>query len=231
MVSREREAAVINGIGLETERKPSVGVALAIVGIDPSRNGENITSPMLWTVIEKKNNPKTEKIAGQISFPGETSKRRESLNVNILGAVVEEFSRDDQIANNLWFVPGKSHIENRILISGRPADLVVLPFTGSLKAENIPFAQDEVAPNKWMTVEDILYEDPDRVRKFTRELLALEQGQRLIGQVIDSFIRFPLSRVSLSRLLPDDCFSMTQFYMQRRERHDVSISNIPARNN
>lgn len=226
MVSKERRIEGISGIDVETERKPSIGVALVIVGIDPSRNGENITSPMLWTIVERKTNPATEKVAGQISFPGETSKIDEGLNQNLLGAVVEEFSGDDQKMNNLWYIRRKSHIEGKVLISRRPADLVVLAFTGSLETPNSPRATNEVNPNKWMTVEQLLKEHPDKVRKFTRQTAVLEQEEGLIRQVVNVFIQSPLSRIPLSAFLPKEFSLMDQFYQERKNKIDVAISSI-----
>lgn len=36
---------------IEIEGNPdSIGVALVIVGIDPSKNGENETQPYVWTI-------------------------------------------------------------------------------------------------------------------------------------------------------------------------------------
>lgn len=229
MMSREREIAVINGIDVETERKPSIGVALVIVGIDPSRNGENITAPKLWTIIEKKTKPETEKIAGQISFPGETWKPPEDLNQNIFGAIAGEFSGDDQKINNLWYVEGKSYAEGVVLISGRPADLVVLAYTGLLDHPNIPLATNEVSPNRWMTIKELLNEHPEKVRRFAREFVALEQNQGLVRRVVDDFTHIPLNRVPLSRLLPNNFSSMAQFYQEREEKKDVAISNIPLK--
>jgi|SRR3989344_4804882 len=219
--------AGVEGIGIEAERKLSVGVALAIVGVDPSRNGGNISSPLFWTIIEQRSNPLTEKVAGQISFPGETSKVGEGLEENILGAVAEEFSGDESKLGNLWYINGSSHMEGRVFISKRPADLVVLAYTGSLDDKNIPFALNEVTPNKWMTLEELLAQNPDRVRKFAREALVLEQQHGLIGQVVNAFMHDPLRRIPLSAFVPSTVSSMEQFYQTRRSRGDVVISNIP----
>lgn len=230
MIRAEREITKIARIeGIETERKPSVGVALVIVGIDPSRNGENMSSPLLWTIIEQKSNPQTEKVAGQISLPGETSKIGENLGENILGAVAEEFSGDDNKLKNLWYINARSHIEGRVLINRRPADLVVLAYTGSLEDPNIPFAANEVTPNKWMTLDELLRQHPDRIRKFARETMALEQEYGLIGQVINLFMHGALSRISLSEFMPRDFSSIKQFYQARRQRQDVAILSIPQK--
>lgn len=221
-----REAGIFCS-GVETERRLSVGVALVVVGIDPSRNEENITTPKLWTVIENRTNLQTEKVAGQISFPGETSKIGEDLQTNILGAVAEEFSGDVKQISNLWYVRGRSHMEGKVLLGGRPADLVVLAFTGSLEDPNIPLATNEVSPNKWMTVEELLKEHPDNVRKFARETAALEKEHRLIGQVINEFMRSSLTRISLLEFVPKDVSSMTQLYQNRSRRKDIDAYTIP----
>lgn len=226
----EREVLGPPGIGVETERKPSVGVALVIVGIDPSRNGENVTSPKLWTIREKKTNPATEKIVGQISFPGETGKTSENLRQNIFGALAEEFSGDDQKINNLWYVPGQSHIEGKVLISGKPADLVILTYTGSLDHQNVPLATNEVSPHGWMTIEELLSEHPDKIRKFAREIAIMDQSENFIGRVISEFSYHPLRRIPLSVLKPDNFLSMIQFHQERELKTDILVPSIPLRN-
>src|SRR3990167_39274 len=85
--------AGIRGKYFEIE-KPSFGVALVIVGIDPSRNGENATQPMLWTVKEKKDKPSTGRIKGQIYLPGESGKEGKKISDTIAGGLVGEFSDD-----------------------------------------------------------------------------------------------------------------------------------------
>lgn len=225
-----REVLMPVGIRVETERKPSVGVALVIVGIDPTRNGENITSPWLWTIIEKKSNPATEKKAGQISFPGETGKTAENLRQNIFGALAEEFNGDDQKTGNLWYVPGHSHIEGKVLISGRPADLIILTYTGTLNNQNFPLAKDEVSPHQWMTIEELLSEDPDKIRKFAREIAVMDQSERFIERLVSEFSHYPLNRVPILALAPDNFVSMSKFHQERKRKNNIVISSIPLRN-
>lgn len=226
----EREVLSPVGMLVETERKPSVGVALVIVGIDPSRNGENVTSPKLWTILEKKTNPLTEKKAGQISFPGETGKTGENLRQNIFGALAEEFSGDDQKMGNLWYVPGHSHVEGKVLISGRPADLVILTFTGALNNQNFPLAKDEVSPYQWMTIEELLSEHPDKIREFAREIAVMDQSERLIGKLVSEFSHHPLNRVPILALAPDNFVSMRQFHQEREGKNNIVVSSIPLKN-
>lgn len=225
-----REVLYPAGIRVETERKPSLGVALIVVGIDPSRNGENVTSPKLWTILEKKTNPATEKKAGQISFPGETGKTGENLRQNIFGALAEEFSGDDQKTDNLWYIPGYSHVEGKVLISGRPADLIILTFTGDLDSQNLPLAKDEVSPHRWMTIEEILNEHPDRIRKFAREIALIDQSERLVGKLVSEFSHNPLSRRPILAFAPDNFVSMRQFYQERKGRENIVVSSIPLKN-
>lgn len=226
-----REVLSPIGVGVETERKSSVGVALVIVGIDPSRNGENVTSPKLWTILEKKTNLATEKKAGQISFPGETGKTTENLRQNIFGALVEEFSGDDQKIGNLWYVPEHSHVEGKVLISGRPADLVILIFTGDLNNQNLPLAKDEVRPYQWMTIGELLSEHPDRIRKFAREIAVMDQSEKFIGRAVSEFNHHPLNRVPLSALVPDNFLSMRQFHQERKGKKDIVIFSLPLKGN
>lgn len=227
----EREILSPVSIGIETERKSSIGVALIVIGIDPSRNGENVTSPKLWTIREKKTNLATEKIAGQISFPGETGKRGENLRQNIFGALAEEFSGDDQKIGNLWYIPGQSHIEGKVLISGKPADLVILTYTGSLDHQNVPLATNEVSPHDWMTIEELLSEHPDKIRKFAREIAVMDQSEKFIGRVVSEFNHHPLRRIPLSTLMPGNFLSMRQFHQEREGKKDIVISSLPLKDN
>lgn len=212
------------GKEFEIERH-SIGVALVIVGIDPSRNGENSSDPKIWTLLEKKSKAETEKTAGQISFPGETKKSGEKLNSNIIGALAE-FSRNDfVIKNNLFFVPQSYH-EGVVAIRNNPVDLVVLFYNGGLDRSFKPVDQEDVAAHRWMTVKEInelMKENPEKVRKFARDIVSMESSEKKIEKVIDEYIHSPLKRLPISILLPQTFSSMEQFHNERERMIDVRV--------
>jgi len=225
MVSRERETLGINGLGLETEKRSSFGVVLAIVGIDPSRNGENLTQPKLWTIIERKPKPETERVAGQISFPGETRKdTNEKIEDTIIGGLAEFTDNNHTIKYNLFFIPGSSFVRGRIFVNGNPFDMAILICEGSFNNAIEPEDKDEVVPNGWMTIDEILKKDPKRdpriVRGFVHQLADLEESEGLISKAVSDFFHFPTQRVPLGAILPDD-FSISDFFKKREQSLDV----------
>lgn len=222
----EREALSPVGIGVETKREPSIGIALVIVGIDPSRNGENVTQPNLWTVIERKSKPETDKIAGQISFPGETRKiNGERIEDNIIGALAEFTDNNRTIQHNLYLMPESSIIEGRIFIKSNPFDIVVLIHEGSFDNTIEPVDKDEVLPNGGMTIEEIRRKDPARdpriVRDFVHQVAELEESERLISNVIIEYLRFPTKSIPLRTFLPKAPFSIRDFFQEREQLRDV----------
>lgn len=218
----EREIFSPAGIGVETERKPSVGVALVIVGIDPSRNGENITQPRLWTNIEKKSKPATGRIAGQISFPGESSKHGRSIEDTLAGGIVGEFSRSKHLTENNLFITPSWFAANKVQVEGNPFDLAILVFRGQLNQEINPLDADEVAPHGWMTIEEIQKKDPQKdpriVRRFVHQVIDLQMSEELITRVILEYERGLF--VPVSTILPD-IKSPEQFFEDREKLQDI----------
>lgn len=224
-----REILIPSSVAVETDRKVSIGVALVIVGIDPSRNGENAEDPKVWTVIEKKSKSETEKIVGQISFPGETRKNGESLSQNIIGALLEVTDNTHLVGNNLFYLPDSSHIEGGVSIKSNPIDLVVLIYNGSLEIPLVPVDDGDVKPNRWMTIDEInqvLRQDQDTVRKFSRDILNLETSENRISRVVKDYLHFPWKRVPFSKLLPSTFSTMKQFHEDREKLSDVVAPNL-----
>lgn len=225
-MSREREVLGINGIGVETEKRPSLGVALVIVGIDPSRNGENETRPNLWTVIEKKSKPETSKIAGQISLPGETRKiNSERIEDNIIGATAEFTNNIHIIRYNLFCMPESSIVKGRIFVNRNPFDMAILIHEGYLDKDIEPEDKDEVLPNGWMTIEEIRRKDPTRdpriVRDFVHQIADIEESHGLIKKAVFDFFHFPARRIPLRAFLSNEISSMKEFFQKREEVRDV----------
>lgn len=207
----------------EREKRSSFGLALVIVGIDPSRNGENITEPKFWTIRERKTKPGTEREEGQISFPAETKKHEEGLIDNMFGALSEFTDDNDKVMNNLFFIAGSSYVEGKISVKGNPADLIILIHEGPLDKPTKPVDQDEVVPNGWMTIKELKREYPESVRAFSRDVLSLEESEGLITKVVAEYFRSPMKRLPLRSMLPKNFSSMTEFYRQREKLPDFLV--------
>lgn len=218
----EREVLSPVGIGVETEKRSSFGVALVIVGIDPSRNGENATQPSLWTIKEKKNKSSTGKIAGQISLPGETRKTAgESIGSNVGGALAEFTDNDFIIGNNLFLMPESSQIQGKLFVNRNPFVIVILMHEGHLDRSIEPVDKDEVSANGWMTVEEIQKVDQRKVRGFVRDIVSLEASEGLISEAISDYSHNPMKRIPVSRILPQNFSSIRRFYAQREMSQDI----------
>ena len=216
----ERAAGI--GSGLEIERTSNAGLAIPIVAFDPSRNGENVAQLRLWTNVEKKSKPATGRIAGQISFPGESRKIGKSMRDTLAGGIVGEFSGSKHlIENNLfttpsWFSPSRIHVGDNLF------DLAFLVYRGSLNQEIKPLDVNEVEPHGWMTVEEIQEKDPERdpriMRDFVHQVLDLQRLEKIITQVILDCERGLL--VPISTIIPK-IESPEQFFKTREEVRDI----------
>ncbi len=204
---------------IEVERRQSIGTILAIVAIDPSRNGENASNPRLWTTIEEKPKSATDRIKGQISFPADTRKVGESEIHNAIGSLAE-FSDNDRLIRKGLFLMPSSFIERTVPVKGNPVDLVVVVFDGFLANPIVPFDKNEVSANGWMSREDLKKEDPSRLRSFVREVIAMEEADGPINRVITDYFQSQHARIPLDTLLPPD-FSIASFYSQRERLPDV----------
>lgn len=206
---------------IEGEKKPSIGTILAIVGIDSNRNGENASDPLLWTTIEKKAKPITDRIKGQISFPADTRKVGEDILRNAIGSLAE-FSDDGSLMKKTLSLMPSSFTERTVSVKGNPVDLVVVVFDESLTRPIIPFDLDEVSPNGWMSLEKLKKEDPSHLRSFVREIISMEKKEDgPINRVIRDYFEFQQARIPLSNILPSG-FSMVDFYAQREKLPDVT---------
>lgn len=212
---------------LEIDGNPSsIGVALAIVGVDPSRNGENVTYPKLWTVKELKTKPATQKRAGQLSFPAETRKKtslgQESLTVNMIAALVEEFSDDEKIIkNNLSLMRGQSVVTDTISVQNKPLDLVVLVYEGPMDRRIQPADREDVEAHGWISIKDLQRLNPDDLRNFVSQALRAEKSGHVISKVIKGYMHTPFARIPVATFLPKD-FSIAGFREQReRQGKDV----------
>lgn len=204
---------------VETERKPSIGTILAIVGIDPNRNGENASDPLLWTTIERKPKLATDRIQGQISFPADTRKVGEGVMGNVVGSLAE-FSNNERLIREALSLMPSSLAERRVFVRGNPADLIVIIFDQSLTHPIVPFDVDEVDGNGWMSIRQLRGEDPSHLRSFVRDIVKMEEDDGLINRVVTDFFRSQQARIPFSTVLPSD-FSMASFHGQREKLVDV----------
>lgn len=221
MLKESLEAGKIGN--LEVENTSINGTAFAIVRIDPSRNGENATQPMLWTVIEKKSKPATGRIAGQISFPGESRKLGKNMPDTIAGGLFGEFSNDRSLIESHVFFTPSWFLANRLQIENKPFDLAILIFAGSLNQEINPLDTNEVAPNGFMTMEEIKRKDPQRdqgiVRGFVHQVVDLEISEGLIKRAVLEYERG--LRRPISTILPKESYFPQQFFQDREKLKDI----------
>lgn len=203
----------------------SIGVVVGIIGVDPSRNGENLRQPKIWTVRELKSKPATEKIAGQLSFPAETRKQeergKEYLVNNMIGALVDEFSDDaDLIKDSIFLVDGVSLITNTISVRSGPLDLMLLIYAGPFDRRIEPTDREDIAVNGWMSLDELASKPS---RNFVSQTLEKERSSRIISRTIAAFNHFPLKRVPIGAYLSED-FSIAGFRAKREQGHDVVVS-------
>lgn len=206
---------------IEFEKKTSIGTILAIVGIDPNRNGENLSNPLLWTTIEEQSKSVTDRIKGQISLPADTRKIGEDVIHNVIGSLAEFSDNEYLIREALSFVPS-SFPEKKIFVKGNSVDLVVLVFNGSLNSQISPFDSDEVSPNRWMSIDELKKEKPSNLRSFVKDIIAMEDGiDKPIRRVVSDYFQLEHARIPLFSILPSG-FSMVDFYAQRERLVDVA---------
>jgi hypothetical protein len=206
---------------VELEKRPSIGTIVAIIAIDPNKNGENASNPMLWTITEKKSKPATEKLIGQISFPADTRKIGENEFSNMLGSL-PEFSEDSNLVRNLIFMPS-SHIEGKISVKNNPVDLEILLIDRFLGDSIIPLDADEVNANGWMSLsnlEEIQKNEPSRLRSFVGQIIDIEKSDKIIHRVVEDYFLYPEKRIPLSTILSSD-ISLGEFYKKREQSLDV----------
>lgn len=212
-----KEAFIPNGIFSETEKTPSAGIAMVIVGIEPNKNGENITNPALWTNIERKPKPATDRLMGQISFPSDTRKIGEGKLFNMLGTLAE-FTEDDSLIKRLSFMPS-SYTNRAIQVKENYIDLMVVFLSGLPTTPITPLDKDEVIANGWMQLGELQRlhrENPSMLRSFVGQII----GGDFISRVIDDYFKFPQERILLSSVV-DHAFSIANFYRQREQLSDV----------
>ena len=209
------------------ERPNSLGVALLIVGLDPSRNGENESDPLIWTIIELNNKGETEKSAGQISIPSETRKNGESTEDNVLGALAE-FCDDtlfsEYVKGHVVKMDGKWHRERGIFVGAGPADVAVLIFDGALDFPLKSSCPDEVSPHGWMKKSELVVSP--NLRDALRQALELDDKENLIRDTLESYQKNPENR---KLVFPESLNSIQKFNNNREFGLDVEVMPSSAK--
>lgn len=216
-MNAENKSAILQK---EAEGKQVIGIGVAIVRIDPSKNGENISNPVLWTNRELETKEYTGKLSGQITIPSDTRKIGERGFENILGTLAE-FSADDSLIRDLYFVHGSSYFKNKIWVKGNPFDFAVLIIDRPITNAIAPVDVNEVMPNGWMPLEELRNENPSKVRSFVGQVIGNTGSRSVISDVVSDYFRFPEKRIPLSKLLPAN-FSITEFFNKRERLVDVT---------
>lgn len=222
----ERDARVRHGMGegfsfKEPEVKSSVGVAVLIVGYDPSRNGENESDPLLWTVTELIGKPETSKFAGQISTPSETRKKGENEENNLFGALTE-FCDDTVFSSYLKHhvikVDGHWYRGKGAIVNDRLVDVAVLIYDGALDFPFKPVCPEEVKPNGWVKKSELMT-DP-RLRDVFKQILELDNRENLIRKTLGSYRNNPERRKSI---FPEHMDSIEKFSIIREHGVDTRV--------
>lgn len=198
----------------------SIGTVIPVIGIDPRRNGENMTDPLMWMITELKSKPETEKVAGMLSAPAETRKEGEDTISNIIGALVDEFSNDPTHFQHLYLVDGLSIITQRLTVARGQLDGAILIYRGPLDAQFQPTDEEDVKPYGWIPFSDLQRIDPGRLRTFVLQIIQAEKSDGIISRVVDAYLHDPLKLVPLSAFLPPD-FTVEGFRAQREMIEDV----------
>ena len=211
------DIAPISPVSQEMELKPSIGVALLIIGFDPRRNGDNESDPLIWTITELQAKSETEKRPGEISIPAETKKVGEDRMTNVLGALAE-FCDDNAIPNltGKLFMVDTLYREKGIIIKNNPVDLAVLVYNGPLDIPLVPESFAEVRANGWINRNRI--RRMDNVRSVLAQAIELDMAEGITGRAIEAYY----NNSGIVKVFSPE-FSMKSFYAQRENLPDVPI--------
>lgn len=209
------------GLAETKERLAGVGVAVLIVGLDSSRNGDNESDPLIWTISELKSKFETDKVAGEISIPAETRKNGESVEDNVLGALTE-FCDDTTfslyVKKHVIRMDGKWYREKGIIVRERFVDVAVLIYDGALDFPLKPTCPEEVSPNGWVKKSELVMSS--KLRDVSRQALDLDSRENLIRDALESYHRNPERK---RQVFPETFDSMQKFSNKRNFGIDWEI--------
>jgi len=232
-MSEERERA-LGSVGSATkdvitpetrEKSTSVAIGVVIIGLDPQRNGDSISDPLIWTLVELQRKSETEKSPGQVSIPAETRTLWENRKSNILGALAE-FTDDTTlsiVANHLYEAES-SYCDAAITLGqGNMIDLAVFVYDGPLNILFQPVYRKEVAPLGWTQISKL--REQGGLRDGFKEVLELDQREGFIEQVLEDFY----ADRGKKRVIPEQLESIEDFSAQRDTSPDVLIARLPVK--
>ena len=225
--SNERHEFIKVGETKEGEIPQSIGIAVLVVGVDKTRNGDNSNDPLIWTIKELEAKTETGKKPGEISIPAETRKVGETRKDNVLGALAE-FCDDtslDYIRQHLFLAQGVFG-EKVINVNGNSVDLTVLVYDGDLSLPLSPLNSSEVSPNGWMHKSEI--QDSEGVRSVLRQAIEQDTYHSLSANVLNIYSN---KRGELSPVIDDNFTTISEFYRRRETLPDMPLLGGVPKNN
>ena len=206
---------------LTKEQPQTLGVVVLIVGLDPKRNGENGTDPLIWTITELRDKPETDRVAMQTSVPAETRKDGEDPESNVLGALAE-FCNDEAfsayVKQHLFKIPGKWYREKGITVGPHPADVAVVIYDGTLDFPFKPTESNlhEVKPNGWKKKSELKADQG--LRSVVKQAIELDDKEQLVKSALNAYFMNPQAR---ELVFPQEVTSIESFSSTRETGRDV----------
>lgn len=209
------------GFAETKEKLASVAVAVLIVGLGSSKNGDNESDPLIWTISELKSKFETDKVAGEISIPAETRKNGESAEDNVFGALTE-FCDDTAfpwyIKKHVIRMDGNWYRGKGVIVRERLVDVAVLIYDGAIDFPLKPTCSDEVSPNGWVKKSELaMYPN---LREMSKQVLDLDSSENLIREALESYHKNPERR---RQIFPDNFDSMRKFSNERDYGTDEEV--------
>ncbi len=179
MINKERLLSV------EVETRRNIGVGLLIIN----------AGRKIYTVRVLTESVDTERVPGQIAVSTEKSKiGGESLQSNLLGALGEFCSdRDMAVLKEHLFMVGSPRI-TPVDLDGKPLSCSLVTLVCDVDIHPMPAHREEVLPNGWMDLLDIL--KLPNLRSLSRQILDVVSSEGLVETGIKQFqnpaIRIPI---------------------------------------
>lgn len=219
-----KKRSIDSSLAMFEEETPTVNIGILLIVVSLKTNGSARPIPFLWTTVENKSKPETEKVAGQVSVPSETRKVGEEQEETLLAALAE-FTDDEAVIADLRVPPGSPYFHNGISVGGNPVDVAVVFYAGSANTVINPVDPDEVSVNGWRSLEQLVGEDPDKIRSTFRKVIELDSQTGFLRSTIESYQA--LGGAPISSLIPatsDKGFSIRDFHARREEKPDILVT-------
>ena len=159
----------------EVETRRNIGVGLLIVNTDRK----------IYTIQELTESENTERKPGQTAITTEKSKIGELLRSNVLGALGEFCSDGDiPILREHLFMVGSPRI-TPVDLDNKPLSCSLVTLVCDVDIQPTPVHGEEVGPNGWMNLKDILA--LDNLRLLSRQILNWVEKEDLVGKGIQDY--------------------------------------------